>query len=156
MTMASGRLLYATTSGTLSTVDFSGGLPNGTPTTIGGPTLDGRAWQSRALSVLTRPPEGSRPARTLPVRAGPVPVSCAPPAPVAQGTEQLSPKQQAAGSSPARGTSSLIVAGQMHRRALGQAAEHPVEPCTALKHLNTPVKIWRCGSGMERREPPTL
>ena len=70
MTMASGRLLYATTSGTLSTVDFSGGLPNGTPTTIGGPTLDGRAWQSRALSVLTRPPEGSRPART---RCGPDP-----------------------------------------------------------------------------------
>jgi hypothetical protein len=55
MTMASGRLLYATTSGTLSTVDFSGSLPTGTPTTIGGPALDGRSWQSRALLVLNPP-----------------------------------------------------------------------------------------------------
>ena len=30
MTLASGRLLYATTTGTLSTVTFSGGLPTGT------------------------------------------------------------------------------------------------------------------------------
>jgi hypothetical protein len=55
LTMASGRLLYATTTGTLSTVDFSGGLPTGTPTTVGGPTLDGQSWQSRALFVLTPP-----------------------------------------------------------------------------------------------------
>ena len=52
LTMASGRLLYATTTGTLSTVDFSGGLPTGIPTTVGGPTLDGQSWQSRALFVL--------------------------------------------------------------------------------------------------------
>jgi hypothetical protein len=52
MTMASGRLIYATTTGTLSTVDFPAGLPNGTPTTVSGPTLDGQSWQSRALLVL--------------------------------------------------------------------------------------------------------
>jgi hypothetical protein len=55
LAMASGRLLYATTTGTLSTVDFSGGLPTGTPTTVGGPTLDGQSWQSRALFVLNSP-----------------------------------------------------------------------------------------------------
>jgi hypothetical protein len=55
LAMASGRLLYATTTGTLSTVDFSGGLPAGTPTTVGGPTLDGQSWQSRALFVLNPP-----------------------------------------------------------------------------------------------------
>ena len=32
MTMASGRLVYATTTGTLATVDFSGGLPTGSAT----------------------------------------------------------------------------------------------------------------------------
>jgi hypothetical protein len=52
MTMASGRLTYATTTGTLSTVDFSGGLPAGPATALSGPTVDGRSWQSRGLFVL--------------------------------------------------------------------------------------------------------
>ena len=105
MTMASGRLVYATTTGTLSTVDFTGGSPTGAATVLSGPAVDGQSWQSRACSSSTSPRNrpGPRPAPTW-VRAGPVPVSCARSAPVAQGTEQLSPKQQAAGSSPARGT----------------------------------------------------
>jgi hypothetical protein len=52
MTMASGRLLYATTAGTLSAVDFPAGLPTGTPTVLSGPAVDGRSWESRALFVL--------------------------------------------------------------------------------------------------------
>jgi hypothetical protein len=90
MTLASGRLLYATTTATLSTVTFSGGLPTGTATVVSGPAIDGQTWQSRGL-VRPQPPHLT------------VPVSCAHQAPVAQGTEQLSPKQQVAGSSPARG-----------------------------------------------------
>jgi hypothetical protein len=89
-TLPSGRLLYAAATGTLSTVAFSGGLPTGTATVVSGAAIDGQTWQSRGLFVLT-------PHLT-------VPVSCAHQAPVAQGTEQLSPKQQVAGSSPARGT----------------------------------------------------
>jgi hypothetical protein len=52
MTMASGRLVYATTTGTLNAVDFSGGVPTGTTTVISGPALDGQSWQSRGLFVL--------------------------------------------------------------------------------------------------------
>jgi hypothetical protein len=55
MTMASGRLLYATTTGTLSTVDFPNGLPTGPATAVSGPAVDGRSWQSRALFVLNLP-----------------------------------------------------------------------------------------------------
>jgi len=47
MTMASGRLVYATTTGTLSAVDFAGGVPTGTAT-----VLDTQSWQSRGLFVL--------------------------------------------------------------------------------------------------------
>jgi hypothetical protein len=55
LTMASGRLLYATTTGTLSALDFTNGLPTGTATTISGPAIDGQSWQSRALFVLNLP-----------------------------------------------------------------------------------------------------
>jgi hypothetical protein len=55
MTMASGRLVYATTTGTLNAVDFTGGVPTGTTTTISGPAIDGQSWQSRALFVLNLP-----------------------------------------------------------------------------------------------------
>jgi hypothetical protein len=48
----SGRLVYATTTGTLATVDFSGGLPAGSATVLSGPIVDGRSWQSRGLFVL--------------------------------------------------------------------------------------------------------
>jgi hypothetical protein len=48
MTMASGRLIYATTTGTLSTVDFPAGLPTGSATVVSGAAVDGRSWQSRA------------------------------------------------------------------------------------------------------------
>jgi hypothetical protein len=51
MTMASGRLVYATT-GTLATVDFSGGLPTGSATVLSGLIVDGQSWQSRGLFVL--------------------------------------------------------------------------------------------------------
>jgi hypothetical protein len=52
MTMASGRLVYATTAGTLSAIGFTGGVPTGTATTLSGPAIDGQSWQSRALFVL--------------------------------------------------------------------------------------------------------
>jgi hypothetical protein len=55
MTLASGRLLYATTTGTLSAVTFSGGLPTGTATVVSGPAIDGQTWQSRGLFVLNLP-----------------------------------------------------------------------------------------------------
>jgi hypothetical protein len=55
MTMASGHLLYATTTGALSTVDFPAGLPTGPSTVMSGPPADGRSWQSRALFVLNPP-----------------------------------------------------------------------------------------------------
>jgi hypothetical protein len=48
MTMASSRLIYATTTGTLSTVDFPAGLPTGSATVVSGAAVDGRSWQSRA------------------------------------------------------------------------------------------------------------
>ena len=74
----------------LPTVTFSSGLPTGTATVVSGSAIDGQTWQSGP--VRPQPPHVT------------VPVSCAHQAPVAQGTEQLSPKQQVAGSSPARGT----------------------------------------------------
>jgi hypothetical protein len=52
MTMASGRLFYATSSGALSSVDFSTGVPTGTATVVSGPTVDGKSWLSRGLFVL--------------------------------------------------------------------------------------------------------
>jgi hypothetical protein len=58
--MASGRLVYATTTGTLSAIDFTGGVPTGTATVLSGPAVDGQSWQSRGLFVLNRPPEGFR------------------------------------------------------------------------------------------------
>ena len=50
MTMASGRLIYATTTGTLSSVAFTGGVPTGTAT-----VHDTTSWQSRGLFVLNLP-----------------------------------------------------------------------------------------------------
>jgi hypothetical protein len=55
MTMASGRLVYATTTGTLNAVDFTAGVPTGTATVISGPAVDGQSWQSRGLFVLNLP-----------------------------------------------------------------------------------------------------
>ena len=55
MTMASGRLVYATTTGTLSAVDFTAGVPTGTATVISGPAVDGQTWPSRGLFVLNLP-----------------------------------------------------------------------------------------------------
>jgi hypothetical protein len=55
MTMASGRLLYATTTGTLSAVAFTNGLPTGSATSVSGPAIDGQTWQSRGLLVLNLP-----------------------------------------------------------------------------------------------------
>jgi hypothetical protein len=52
LTMASGRLYYATTTGTLSAVEFTDGLPTGSATVLSGPGVDGQTWQSRGLFVL--------------------------------------------------------------------------------------------------------
>ncbi|HEV8424241.1 MAG TPA: hypothetical protein VGS14_03490 [Actinomycetes bacterium] len=52
LTIASGRLYYATTTGTLSAVDFTDGLPTGSATVVSGPAVDGQSWQSRGLFVL--------------------------------------------------------------------------------------------------------
>ena len=67
MTMASGRLIYAATTGTLSSVAFTGGVPTGTTT-----VHDTTSWQSRGLFVLNLPPDSGRTgACTTPVRASP-------------------------------------------------------------------------------------
>ena len=55
MTMASGRLVHATTTGTLSIIDFTGGVPSGTATALSGPAVAGQSWQSRGLLVLNLP-----------------------------------------------------------------------------------------------------
>ena len=52
MTMASGRLVYATTTGNLSAIDFTTGVPTGTATVLSGPAVDGQSWPSRGLFVL--------------------------------------------------------------------------------------------------------
>jgi hypothetical protein len=52
MTLASGKLYFATSNGNLSAVDFAGGVPSGSPTVISGPAVDGQSWQSRGLFVL--------------------------------------------------------------------------------------------------------
>ena len=56
MTMASGRLVYATTTGTLSTVDFTAGAPTGSVTMLSGPAVDAQSWQSRGCSSSDRHP----------------------------------------------------------------------------------------------------
>jgi PQQ-like domain len=56
MTMASGKLYFATTNGNLSAVDFSGGVPSGAATVLSGPAVDGQNWVSRGLFVLAPEP----------------------------------------------------------------------------------------------------
>jgi hypothetical protein len=68
MTLASGRLLHTTTTGTLSTVAFPGGIPTGTATVVSGSAVDGQTWQSRGLFVLNLPTSRFRyPAPTRPL-----------------------------------------------------------------------------------------
>jgi hypothetical protein len=43
MTMASGRLVYATTTGTLSAIDFTGWVPTGAATVLSSPAVDGQS-----------------------------------------------------------------------------------------------------------------
>ena len=50
--MASGRLVYTTTTGNLSAVDFANGVPTSAATVLSGPAVDGQSWQSRGLFVL--------------------------------------------------------------------------------------------------------
>jgi hypothetical protein len=52
LTMANGRMYYATTSGNLYGIAFGGGRPTGSATLLSGPGLDGVNWQSRGLFVL--------------------------------------------------------------------------------------------------------
>jgi hypothetical protein len=52
MTLASGRLYFATSNGNLSAVGFAGGVPTGAATVLSGPAVDGQSWQSRGLFVL--------------------------------------------------------------------------------------------------------
>jgi hypothetical protein len=42
----------ATTTGTLSAIDFTGGVPTGAATVLSGPAVDGQSWQPRGLPVL--------------------------------------------------------------------------------------------------------
>jgi hypothetical protein len=52
MTLASGKLYFATSNGNLSAVGFAGGVPSGAATVLSGPGVDGQSWQSRGLFVL--------------------------------------------------------------------------------------------------------
>jgi hypothetical protein len=52
MTLASGNIYYATTSGSLFRVAFVDGAPSGGSTQVGGPAMEGTNWASRALFVL--------------------------------------------------------------------------------------------------------
>jgi hypothetical protein len=52
MTLASGKLYFATSAGNLSAVDFADGVPSGSATVLSGPAVDGQSWQSRGLFVL--------------------------------------------------------------------------------------------------------
>ena len=52
LTMAGGRMYYATTSGNLYGIAFSGGRPTGSATQLSGPGMDGVSWQSRGLFVF--------------------------------------------------------------------------------------------------------
>jgi hypothetical protein len=71
MTMASGRLVYATTTGTLSAIDFTGG-PSGTATVLSGPPSTASPGSPGGCSSSTSPPDSLRaPARTT--RCGPDP-----------------------------------------------------------------------------------
>jgi hypothetical protein len=100
--------------------------------------------------LLGRPPRrpghrAQRPGRRRPLLAVPRPVRPQPGrltgprvrypalhhAPVAQGTEQLSPKQQVAGSSPARGTRKHILAAHPHTTVLEHGLEQVAQPCSA-------------------------
>ncbi len=51
MTLASGKLTYATSSGDLNQVDFDG-APTGSPQVIGGPGVDGTNWASKGMFVF--------------------------------------------------------------------------------------------------------
>ena len=51
MTLASGKLTYATSSGDLNQVDFDG-APTGSPQLIGGPGVDGTNWASKGMFVF--------------------------------------------------------------------------------------------------------
>ena len=56
MTIASGKLYFALSDGTLNVIDWNGGAygqghPTGTATTIGGPSVDGIDWASNAFFV---------------------------------------------------------------------------------------------------------
>jgi hypothetical protein len=52
MTLANGKLLYATTDNRLWRVDWSNGHPVGNPVQIGGPGIDARLWASHGLFVF--------------------------------------------------------------------------------------------------------
>jgi hypothetical protein len=138
MTMASGRLTYATT-GTLSTVDFSGGLRAGPATALSGP--------GRRRPLLAVP----RPVRPQPGRlTGPrVRYPALHHAPVAQGTEQLSPKQQVAGSSPARGTRHPWSQVRRAREVASRGRRPRPRRCTALNEPNnargSSIARWSLG-----------
>ena len=52
MTMANGSIYFANTTGTLSRVAYSGGVPQGAATPISGPGIDGINWASQGLFVF--------------------------------------------------------------------------------------------------------
>lgn len=52
MTLANGQLYFGRSDGTLNRMSFSGGVPSGTPTAIGGPAIDAYNWASQGLFVF--------------------------------------------------------------------------------------------------------
>ncbi|RAY14324.1 hypothetical protein DPM19_15245 [Actinomadura craniellae] len=54
MFVSGGKLYFVVSDGSLRRVDFTGGLPTGTPTTVSGPGTDGKDWRGRAL-FLAKP-----------------------------------------------------------------------------------------------------
>ena len=58
MTIASGKMYFSLSDGTLNVVNWNGaaygqGHPTGNVTTIGGPTVDGTDWSSNAFFVYS-------------------------------------------------------------------------------------------------------
>jgi hypothetical protein len=63
MTMADGVLYYALSDGTLNRIPWVNGAPSGSPTVIGGPTIDGYDWASQGLFAFPQGADTLSPSR---------------------------------------------------------------------------------------------